>query len=207
MSYKTKRVIGIKVYIDNRKSRSLVGVLSKKDNLFKFEYDDKYLEAKNSISMGPELPLTQKEFRSKKLFQSFKDRIPSKENPAYPEYCKKFGISIDEKEPFMLLSTIARKGPSSFIFEAVFQEEGFYKELRAFRKELGLSLRDFASLFDVSLLTLQRLETGKAQGKEVMKRLQIYLKFPEVALFEVDKNSHKVNERVKKKVISIISKK
>ncbi|MCB1107049.1 MAG: hypothetical protein KDK76_03020, partial [Chlamydiia bacterium] len=54
---------------------------------------------------------------SKSLFVPFLERIPSKNNPSYPEYCQSVGISVDEENVFVLLSTIGRRGPSSFIFE------------------------------------------------------------------------------------------
>ena len=48
------------------------------------------------------------------------DRIPSKENPAYPDYCKSQGISVNETNPIILLIAIGKRGPSTFIFEPVF---------------------------------------------------------------------------------------
>jgi len=207
MQYKNKKITGINVYTDNRKSRTYVGRLCKKGNDFHFKYDKKYLYAKSSIPLGPELSITQKEYSSRNLFVSFLDRIPSKENPAYPEYCEKFGISTDEKNPFILLSTIARKGPSSFVFEPVYEEYPVYDEVRTFRKDLNVSIRDFAIVFDVSPVTVHKIESNKTSGKEVLKRLEIYKKFPEVALFEIQRNATKINENVKDQLIQLIKQK
>src|ERR1700738_3483851 len=88
------------VYLDRKKTRSYVGRLTRKiesnKTKFCFEYDHQYLKRKYAIPLGPELPLSQTIYKSENLFTSFQDRIPSRDNPAYPDYCKEAGISVDE---------------------------------------------------------------------------------------------------------------
>jgi hypothetical protein len=72
---------------------------------------------KVSQSEYPELPVTKRIHKSDHLFSSFADRIPSKKNPAYIKYCEKFGIPFKKEDEIILLSTIGKRDPSSFIFE------------------------------------------------------------------------------------------
>lgn len=187
----------IDVYLERRKTREYVGRLSKQQELYIFKYDDKYVFGNKSISIGPDLPLSHKKITSRMLFPSFEDRIPSKKNPAYKEYCKYAGISPKEANPFILLSTIGRKGPSSFIFAPVHEEEFSSNELIEFRKELNLSIREFADLFDFAPTTINRIENKKISGKESLKRIELYKKFPQTAMYELDRSGYKINEKSK----------
>lgn len=193
------------VYLERRKSKELVGFLQQRTHegkqQYEFIYDDHYLQRKNAIPLGPEFPLTKKNFSSKKLFPTFEDRIPSKENPAYPEYCRAAGISPAEGNPFILLTTIGRKGPSSFVFEPSFPKEENALEISRFRQNLGLTIREFATAFDISPATVQKLEREKNSGSEAAKRLSIYLKFPKVALHEIQKNKAALHGNVFQKII------
>ncbi|HQB09873.1 MAG TPA: HipA N-terminal domain-containing protein, partial [bacterium] len=161
MSLKIDKITAIDVYAEFGKSRILVGRLHKIKDKFQFTYDRKYLKSEKKLSLGPEFPMTKIRFFSDSLFNSFKDRIPSKENPAYSEYCEKFGVSSDENNELILLATIGSRGPSSFVFEPVFDSEFTAVDLAAFRKKLKLSIRDFAILFDFSYATLNKIENGK----------------------------------------------
>lgn len=191
-------VLAIDVFLERRKSREKVGRLTKIKTegrpLFEFKYSEDYLLKGNSIPLGPEFPLTQEEFNSRKLFPSFEDRIPSKKNPAYVEYCKAVGISPDETNPLILLSTIGRKGPSSFIFEAVKNFSELNQGIAEYRKRLGLTIREFAAIFGASTTSIQQIEHGKNKGKELIKRLNIYVQFPEVAKWEANNNRSKIHD-------------
>ena len=200
MESKNKKITAVAVFLDNRKTRTYVGRLDKTKTGYLFSYDDKYLYSDKSISLGPDLPLTNKEHDSKGLFPFFKDRIPVKDNPAYKEYCQKFKISEDETDPFILLTTIGRRGPSSFIFEPSYEGKFSAAEMKLFRKNLGLTVRQFAALFDFSFATVQNIEANKGSGRDVLKRIEIYKQFPKVALFEVLRNSSKVHEDIKERV-------
>jgi HipA-like protein len=177
------KVIGIFVFLEKRKTQTLVGSLYKIDRKLVFTYEDSYLNAKHSIPLGPEFPLTQKQFSSDKLFPSLEDRIPSTQNPAYPEYCLAMGIDPNERDPFILLSTIGSKGPSSFIFHPIFKRDTTPKDIIEFRHTLGLTTREFAAVFEFSQNSLNALERGRRAGIEIIKRLEILLHFPEVTLY------------------------
>jgi HipA-like protein len=188
MEFKDKKIEALDVYLDQRKSRKYVGRLTKKKKWY-FEYSESYLLSTHPIPIGPEIPVTNQIHESRMLFPSFEDRIPSRKNPAYVEYCKATGLSPEEKDPLILLSTIGAKGPSSFIFVPVRSMPQFGRfDLIRFRKSLSLSVREFALLFDVSTSIVNKIETGKADGKEILKRIEIYYRFPEVAMYEIQKN-------------------
>lgn len=182
-----KKTEGVRVFLERKTRRQYVGLLTTKDTDFVFEYDRAYLKARDVIPLGPEMPLTRRTYRSAKLFIPFLDRIPSRENPAYEEYCRATGISSEETNPLILLSTIAHRGPSSFIFEQLYNEEFPATELFVFRKRLGLSVRDFATCFDFSPSAITRIERGQVSGREVLKRVEIYVRFPSVALFQLER--------------------
>ena len=203
MSLSHPKFSSIAIFLEKRKTRQYVGKLlySKKDRVFELIYDKDYLYAKNAIPLGPELPLTRAIHRSARLFPSFQDRIPSQENPAYPDYCKATGISPDENDPIILLGTIGKKGPSSFIFEPFYETQFSKEDLRAFRENLGLTIREFALCFDLSPAALIRIETGQSSGRELLKRIEIYKKFPEVALFEIQRHGGAISSSKKNGVL------
>jgi HipA-like protein len=188
------------VFLEGRKSKTYVGRLTRDGDSFRFTYGDRYLYGDKAISLGPDLPLTRKIHAATNLFPAFLDRIPSRGNPAYEEYCARFDISPDETDPFILLPTIARKGPSSFIFEPVFGSPFGREQLKEFRTALDLTLREFSAAFDVSPATIHSIESGKATGRDVLKRLEIYFVFPEVARFEIERNSPKLHSDTKEKL-------
>ena len=170
------------VFCEIRKRRIFVGSLERKKESkgYVFSYDKKYLYDTKSIPLGVDIPLTKNKHKSLgKLFDSFQDRIPSRKNPAYPDYCKKMGISVEEKNPIILLGTIGKRGPSSFIFEPVYEEYSDVKQkIKKFRKKTGLSLQATALAFDLNYVTLQKIETGKSQDKKSERLIEIYLKCP-----------------------------
>src|SRR5215211_3928589 len=103
------KIIGVDVFLEKRITRLHVGVLEKTQGKIVFTYDDHYFVSRNVIPLGPEFPMTKKQFVSDTLFPSLEDRIPSQQNPAYSEYCQLVGIDSKEKDPFVLLSTIGKK--------------------------------------------------------------------------------------------------
>ncbi|MCX6990652.1 MAG: HipA N-terminal domain-containing protein [Chlamydiae bacterium] len=183
------KTIGVFVFLKKRKTQKLVGRLCWIDRKLVFTYEDSYFKARHSIALGPEFPLTQKEVSSDKLFPSLEDRIPSIQNPAYPEYCLAMGIDPNERDPFILLSTIGSKGPSSFIFYPLFKRDISPKDIVEFRNMLGLTTREFAAIFEFSQNSLNALERGRRAGIEILKRFEILLHFPNVALFFLEVNS------------------
>ena len=186
----------IDVYLERTSARQYVGRLSKIRGRFVFEYNETYRYSDNAVPFGPDLPINKRKHLSLKLFPSFADRIPSRENPAYKEYCQSVGISPSEKNPFVLLVKLGRKGPSSFILAPVSEESDFSREdLKHFRKKLNLSIREFAELFDVSSATIYRIENNKSSGKNILKRIKIYFNSPEKALAKIEHTGHKINDQ------------
>jgi len=139
------KIIGVNIFLEKRRTRLHVGILKQENAKLVFTYDENYFKAKNIIPLGPEFSLTQREFSSEKLFPSLEDRLPSPQNPAYPEYCLAMGIDLKERNPIILLSTIGRKGPSSFIFYPIFERTVTAKDVIEFRESLGLTTREFSA--------------------------------------------------------------
>lgn len=193
------KIIGVNVFLEKRKTRLYVGSLSRVNKKLVFTYDTHYFKTKNVIPLGPEFPLTQKEFISDRLFPSLEDRIPSRQNPAYPEYCLAMGIDPKESDPIILLSTIGRKGPSSFIFYPVFERKIEVADVVQFRKLLGLTTREFSAVFELSQSSLNALERNRILGSGILKHLEIILNFPNVAQhFLLINGGHLTYEKWKK---------
>lgn len=157
----------IEVFSQIASRRIFVGSVWREHGLFHFAYDRKYRRLRKSVALGPEFPLWKESFSSKKLFPSLADRIPSRQNPAYADYCRQWGISVKEDDPLVLLTTIGRRGPSTFVFENAPRSYSAEK-LRRLRERIGLSQRDFAALFGTTQATLTKLETGKGKNAFMM---------------------------------------
>lgn len=186
----------LNVYAEGRKRRTYVGILewNVTKNQYEFKYDPKYARSKTAIPIGKELDLFKKVNICKgKLFPSFADRIPSKENPAYVDYCRSQGISVDEKNPIILLVSIGRRGPSTFVFEPIIKNEFNVDAIKAFRNELNLSINDMALAFDLNQPTLQRIDAGKKVEINTLRRVQIYLNFPKVAQWQLSFTAGKLH--------------
>lgn len=189
----------LQVFSESRKKRAFVGTLiwDNKNNNFEFIYDPKYRTSKSAIPVGKELDLFKKSHSSKgKLFPSFADRIPSRENPAYQDYCRSQGIAVDETNPILLLISIGRRGPSTFVFEPVFKNAFTYEEVKKVRNEIGVSIQSFSIALDLNPPTLQRLESGKKTDLGTLRRIQIYLQFPKVAMWQLEINSGKLHPEI-----------
>jgi len=197
-----------KLYIfhEGRKRRIFVGELcynKEKDN-YELSYDKQYANSNNAIPVGPELDLFKLHHQSKKgeLFPSFMDRIPLKDNPAYKDYCSSQGIALNETNPIILLGSIGKRGPSSFIFEPAYHDEFDPQEITALRKHLEITQHDLAEAFDISKATLQRIESGESRDFNTLKRIQILLKFPDVALWQLKQTGGRLHKDVLAKLIS-----
>jgi len=181
----------LKIFHEGRKRRVFVGELiySKEHENYELIYDESYAYSDTAIPLGPELDLFKLHHRSEKgkLFKSLLDRIPSKENPAYKDYCASQGISQDEQNPIILLGSIGKRGPSSFIFEPVYYSSFAKEDIKKLRNETGLTQHDLAKVLDISIATLARLEAGTSHDANTIKRIEIFFEFPEVALWELKK--------------------
>ncbi|MBS0634090.1 MAG: HipA N-terminal domain-containing protein [Verrucomicrobia bacterium] len=176
------KIIGVSLFLEKRKTRIYVGKLERKDNKYVFIYDDAYFVSKNALAFAPEFPLTQRAFESEKLFGSFLDRIPSHENPAYVEYCESMGIDPKEKDTIVLLASIGRKGPSSFIFYPIYERKFTVDDVIQFRHLLGFTTREFSKIFEISQSSLNALERNRGSGKDILKHLEVIYLYPAIAL-------------------------
>ena len=200
------KIIAVDLYLEKKVSKIYVGRLEMIKKHYVFTYDLKYLYTKNIIPLGPEHPLTQQKYKSKILFPFFVDRIPERANPAYPDYCNMQGITVDETDDLVRLTTIGRRGPSSFILSPVFSIKTTACELKNFRTKLNLTVREFASVFDMSPAIVTKIENGNSSGKDILKRVEIYLKFPEVALYEITRNGGAINDFKRQDIVKLLKK-
>jgi len=181
-----------------------LGGLRERNNCYQFFYEESYLNSNKSILVGPELPLTKRDFTSQVLFPSLADRIPSKENAAYKEYCAQCGINPEEKDPLILLATIGRRGPSSFVFDPIWKETFTAASLKKFRKELGLSTRGFAECFGLTQATVVRIENAQTSGKETLKFIEVLYRVPEAAIYFISRHASRMSSETKDRVLKKI---
>ena len=195
----------IHIFHELKKRRIYVGELiyDEKRDVYELRYDENYVNSRNAIPIGPELDLFKTVHTSSKgqLFSVFLDRIPEKSNPAYKDYCLSQGISLDEQNPLILLGSIGRRGPSSFIFAKVYKNEFSADDIIKMRKELGITQNDLATAFGIKKVTLQRIESGTGSDLNTIKLLQIYFHFPDVALWQLQQTGTKLHDLV---VLSLI---
>ncbi len=193
------------IYHEGKKRRVFAGELIyiKEKDIYELTYDEKYASSKSAIPVGPGLDLLHLRHESKKgkLFPSFLDRIPDKDNPAYEDYCRSQGISPEEKNYIILLQTIGRRGPSSFIYEGVYEDEFHPVDIINLRNKLQITQHDLATAFDIKQQTLQRIEAGTSYDSNTLKHLQIIFKFPEVALWQLKLTGSRVHSDVLQKLI------
>jgi len=195
----------LQIFHEGRKRRVFVGELiyDKEKDKYELIYDKTYARSKNAIPISPDLSLFKLRHQSKngKLFSSFIDRIPEKSNPAYVDYCKAQGISPNERNPIILLGSIGKRGPSSFIFEPVYSSEFDPAAITKLREQLQITQHDLAEALDISKATLQRIESGASRDLNTLKRIQILFEFPNVALWQLKQTGCRVHKDVLAKLI------
>lgn len=195
----------LQIFHEGRKRRTFVGELiyNKEKDRYELLYDKNYTYSKTAIPVGPHLNLFKLRHYSEKgkLFPSFIDRIPEKSNPAYKDYCKAQGISPNEKNPIILLGSIGKRGPSSFVFEPVYYSEFNPADITNLRKQLQITQHDLATAFDISKVTLQRIEAGTSHDINILKRIEILFGFPNVALWQLKQTGGRVHRDVLIKLI------
>lgn len=168
------------VFIEESRGRVFVGELIKTDEGYSFAYDHDYMSRASATAIGPDLPFLLNEIKSEKLFDSLLELVPSRDNPAYEQYCRSVGISPDEHDPLVLLACLG-KGPSNFVFEPAPENTlPTGKDVVQFRDELGLSQRQFALLFDIPFPTLQTIEKETSEAKTARRLIQIFIDDPTV---------------------------
>ncbi len=191
-----------KLYIfhELKKRKIYVGELiyDEKRDVYELIYDKNYARSKTAIPMGSNLDLFKSIHTSKKgqLFPVFLDRIPVKSNPAYEDYCKAEGISIEEDNPLVLLGSIGKRGPSSFVFEPAYKTNFCVEDIIKLREELKVSQNDLALSFGIKKITLQRIEKGTSIDENTIKLLEIYFNFPDVAVWQLQQRKMWVHHSV-----------
>lgn len=194
------------IFHEGRKRRTFVGELiyNAKSDRYELIYNKNYSLSKSAIPISPDLSLFKLHHLSKKgeLFPAFIDRIPVKSNPAYKDYCKAQGISPNETNQIILLGSIGKRGPSSFIFEPVYRDEFNASKITELRKTLQITQHDLAEALDVSKVTLQRIESGASRDINTLKHMQILFEFPEVALWQLKQTGGRVHKDVLSKLIN-----
>jgi HipA-like protein len=173
----------INIFSQTKSKRSFVGTLWKDKKGYHFQYSFDYTRQKTAIPLGPEFDLWKEKFTSKKMFASLLDRIPSNRNPAYIDYCQQWGIDPNEKDPLVLLSSIGRRGPSTFIFEKAIEINYLPQLVKEFRIKLGLTQSEFELLFRLSHATLIRLEQGKSTNETILTYIQMVEETPSALLW------------------------
>lgn len=195
----------LQIFHETKKRRVFVGELTydKKKDIYELIYDKNYANSISAIPISPDLNLFKLHHQSKKgkLFPSFIDRIPDRSNPAYKDYCKAQGISSNENNPIILLGTIGKRGPSSFIFEPVYYTTFNPSSIKDLREKLRITQQDIALVFDINQRTLQRIEKGTSQDPNTLKHLQIILTFPDVAIWQLKQTGSRVHKDVLTKLI------
>lgn len=209
MLYK-RNIHTLEVYLEKRRKRVFVGTLthSPEREEFLFTYDDDYRRSKTAIPIGPNFPLLKKNHLARgEIFPEFYDRIPSRENLLYPDYCRAQGISENETNPITLLTTIGRKGPSSFVFEPTFTKDSssFVAFIRKTLKTVDISMHDLSGALGISSVTFSKIMTGKSKDDTTLNFLDIAFSTPQVALYLLQRTGPKLHDDVRIKLYEYFS--
>lgn len=155
----------LEVYCELRSTRVNVGRLARTKNGYDFTYSISWLEFAGSFEIGPDLPLSRATLNFKKIPQSFASRIPPRTSSNYVRYCEERGISPNENNDFVLLTTIGHKGPSSFVFEEDFAStDREITRIRLSSLRENFSVRAIATLFNISKGSLQKILDDQISG-------------------------------------------
>lgn len=106
-----------------------------------------------------------------------------------------------KKNPIILLGSIGKKGPSSFIFESVYEDDFTGIDLIKIRESLDISQHDLAQAFGLSEITLKKIESGKSKDPNTLRLIQIFFTFPESGLWQLRKTGMRVHSSVLSKLI------
>jgi DNA-binding XRE family transcriptional regulator len=114
-------------------------------------------------------------------------------NPAYEDYCFAQNISVNERNPIILLGSIGKKGPSSFIFEPVYDNPFTSVDIVKIREILDISQHDLAKAFGLSEITVKKIESRKSQDATTLKLIQMFFTFPECGLWQLKQTGSRVH--------------
>lgn len=190
----------LQIFHEGRKRRIFVGELKyiEEKDYYELLYDKNYVALKIAIPISPELDLFKIKHISKKgkLFSVFIDRIPLKTNPAYADYCFAQNISVNETNSIILLGSIGKKGPSSFIFEPVYENKFTSFDIIKIRETLDISQHDLAKAFGLSEITIKKIETGTSKDANTLKLIQMFFTFPECGIWQLKQTGSRVHSSV-----------
>ena len=66
---------------------------------------------------------------------------------------------------------------------------------------LDVTQHDLALAFDISKVTLQKIESGQSTDPNTMKLIQLYFEFPDVALWQLKQTGERLHHQVLYKII------
>jgi HipA-like protein len=198
--------VDIKAFCEFERKRILVGTLTRTDGTYSFVYSKPWLYYDNQFQLGPDLPLREKPFQSKTLFQAFAGRIPPRNSENYARYCEERGISTDETDQLILLGTIGHKGASSFVFELDYSHERQTQVLDA----VGVLVDTFS--YDIIAAAFGITKTGlyKLLGKKVSIQNSSIYSTLEICIFNTNAARWKISSSLylpdvlKHKIISAL---
>ena len=160
---------------------------------------------KSAIPLGPELPLWKEGISSPSLFPSFLDRLPSKNNPAYKDYCEQCGINSNEQDILVLLVTIAHRGPSTFILEKAYENSYGAQQLKLFRQRLSLTQAEFEVLTGISHMTLVGLESSRIKNDFWLRYFELLDQVPQAMKWLLDQRGQFLHDEKRLKIMNGIS--
>lgn len=184
----------INIFCQDKSQRKLTGTITQNNGLFILQYDMAYLQYSKAIAIGPDLPLSRQPFKSNELFASLQDRIPSKNNPAYKDYCLSTGISPDETDQLRLLCTIGQRGPSSFLFREAHDSNFKGSSLASFRQKLGLTVRELAVFLDTNPTSITKTELGNLQSSHLLAQCELLANVPEALDYQLHKRGQYLHD-------------
>lgn len=184
----------VNIFLQTQSKRILIASLHRSKNQYVLQYEESYLKRKNAIPLGPELALSRKAIISKQFFPSLADRLPSRQNPAYADYCQQWNISPEETDPLILLSTIGQRGPSAFIFRQASDNIFGQEALINFRKELGLSVRELAAFLDTNPTTITKTEMGNLQSSHLLALCELLANVPAALDYQLHKRGQYLHD-------------
>jgi HipA-like protein len=198
----------LKAFCEFERKRMLVGTLTRDAGTYTFVYSKSWLFYDGQFQLGPDLPLSEKPYRSKKMFQAFLGRIPPRSSENYARYCEERGIKVDESDLFVLLGTIGHKGASSFVFELDDSDERQAKVLTAVAALVDeFSYDIIAAAFGITKTGLYKLLTKKVpvQNSSIYSVLEICIFNIDAARWKIssslylpDKLKHKIITEIKR---------
>ncbi len=196
----------LKAFCEFERKRILVGTLTRTDGTYTFVYSKSWLYYDNQFQLGPDLPLREKPFQSKKLFHAFAGRIPPRKSENYARYCAERGISIDETDQLILLGTIGHKGASTFVFELDYSHERQTKVLNAVSALVDTFSYDVvAAAFGITKTGLYKLlgKKTKIEHSSIYSVLEICILNPNAARWKISSSLY-LPDVLKYKVMSAL---